>query len=396
MQGQVEEHPQSQTIGDGQRQFAVSLCEEVFKKTEGNAFLSPLSASIALTLTWAGAKGQTAEEMASALHLPPIGGPSSSDFHSALGFFLKQLEETRGNVVFKMGNALWVDISRQLLHSFLEQVQFYDAGVQNVDFRTNAEQAREVINNWVEEKTENKIQNLIPRGLLDEETRLVITNAIYFKGLWEVAFKPQQTVASETFHLVGNSGQVQVPMMRLTETLLLYHEESDHVVVGLPYKGRNTALFILLPKQNSVEALQKLSSKDALLSTVSQLSRIGKTKITLRLPRFKTTCTTQLTKVLQGMGMRLAFTEAADFSGMTSASDLKIGAVLHKAFVEVNEEGTEAAAATAVIMKKKGMRKGPRIPVVTVDHPFVFVIGHIPSQSVLFAGRIVDPSQQAD
>jgi serpin B len=302
------------------------------------------------------------------------------------------LENGGGDVVLRMGNALWVDVSRRLLDSFLTQVEPYDTTAQNVDF-AQSEAARRHINSWVEEKTENKIKELIPTGILDSTTKLVITNAIYFKGAWETPFEAEVTWTSN-FNLLGNSGVVQVPMMKAAKTVFLYKDQSDHVVVGLPYKGNQTAMFILLPKENSATALQKGSSEEVLLATMSQLSQIGKTKINLSLPRFKATCSTRLKQILIDMGMVLPFADNADFGGMNAEGDLKIAEVLHKAFVEVNEVGTEAAAATAAAMALRG--RGSPIPVVTVDHPFVFMIAHIQSQSILFSGRIVDPSKEGE
>jgi serine protease inhibitor len=392
-QAEMEEH--SQSVEDGQREFAARLAEQVFNKAgTNNAFLSPFSASVGLTLTWAGAKDQTAEQMASALHLPKdLTQGSPSGFHRAFLNYLKGVEEGQGEVIFRMGNALWVDVTKPLVDSYVEQVDPYKVVARNVDFVNEREAARQTINTWVEEQTEHKITNLIPPGALTNLTRLVITNAIYFKGLWEIPFDREQTNPSAAFHLLGNSGQVQVPMMHLRDTEFFYKDESDHVVVGLPYKGNQTAMFILLPKQNTVEALHKLSSKDQLLAFTSQVSQIRKNKITLSLPRFKTTYNTSLKEMLINLGMALPFSDQANFGGLTPEGDLQIDDVLHKAFVEVNEEGTEAAAATAVIMALRGLAR-PN-PVVTVDHPFVFVIMHLQSQSVLFTGRITNPLQES-
>lgn len=379
----------------GQREFAARFSEEVFNKAEGNAFLSPLSVSIALTLAWAGAKGPTAEQMASTLHLPKsLAEGRSAAYHKAFSRFLKELEEKRGEVILQMANALWVDSSRQLLDSFIKQMKPYKAAIQNLDFTNEPAESAHTINSWIEEKTEKKITNLISSDALKNDTKMVITNAIYFNGLWEEPFQPGKTYDRGTFHLLDNSGDVRVPMMRLDKKEFFYKKQSDHEVIGLPYKGNQTAMFVLLPKQNSAEALGKLSSKEVLLDTMAQLPLIERTTIILNFPRFKTACTAPLKQTLIDMGMELPFSLDADFSGLSSEPDLQIAEVLHKAFVEVNEQGTEAAAATAVITEKK--KCAPKFPVVNVNHPFVFVIAHIQSQTVLFAGRIVDPSQEGN
>ena len=289
-----------------------------------------------------------------------------------------------------VANALWGQEGYKFLDPFLHITQtHYDGGLRPVNFGAS-EAARKRINTWVEEQTHGKIQDLIPKGLLDSLTRLVLTNAIYFKGDWLSQFDKKQT-KDEPFTL-GDGKTVQAPMMHQTAKFG-YMETPLFQAVELPYVGRDLSMTIFLPRaRDGLPALEKALTAAKLAQWLRGTRRPR--KVILSMPKFKMNCNVPLNTVLQAMGMRDAFVPGkANFDGMNGGTeDLYIKAVLHKAFVDVNEEGTEAAAATAVVVTARSAMR-PRPPVVfKADHPFLFVIRHRPTGSLLFMGRVADPA----
>jgi serpin B len=253
-----------------------------------------------------------------------------------------------------------------------------------LDFENAPEASRVTINDWVSEQTEDRIEDLIPQGVIDALTRLVLTNAIYFNAAWDNPFEPGLT-ADGTFHLL-DGGKVSVPMMRQTKSLGYARDEGVQAV-ELPYDGQELSMVVLLPDAGEFEAFENTLDAGRVDAIVKDISY---RQIALSLPRFEVESDFSLVDALTAMGMPDAFTGAADFSGMTGSRDLFIAEVVHKAFVSVDEAGTEAAAATAVVMEKMAM---PEEPVeVTVDRPFVFLIRDLETGVVLFVGRVVDPS----
>jgi serpin B len=254
-----------------------------------------------------------------------------------------------------------------------------------VNFVKAAEQARQTINQWVERQTNGKIKDLISRGLLDSMTRLVLTNAIYFKGNWASQFKEDRT-REGPFDLLDGS-KVQVPMMNQTEQFG-YAETDTLQVLELPYVGEELSMVILLPKRT--DGIGELERELAGESLSKWLGAVRRQEVIVSMPKFKLTSKFSLGQVLRSMGMTAAFSEQADFSGMTGGRDLFISAVVHQAYVDVNEEGTEAAAATGVTMRVTSV--GPvRTPVFRADHPFIFLIRDTTSDSILFLGRVMNP-----
>ena len=392
VQGRTSE-PQDgmQAVVEGNTEFAFDLYEKLkddskIKKAGGNLFFSPYSISTALAMTWAGARGMTEKQMAEVLHftLP------KTQLHKAFGSLEKKLNEAgqEGRYQLSVANALWGQAGYNFLDEFLELTEkSYGAGLKEVDFVTQAEKVRLIINAWVEEKTQEKIKDLIKRGVLDRLTRLVLTNAIYFKGDWLNQFDKKRT-RDEPFKLKRRE-QVKVPMMHIKERFK-YWADDKLQVLQLPYKGEELSMVILLPvKEDGLSDMEKSLTSESL---EKWLKGLRKQEIMVALPKFKMTTDFELAEYLKKMGMPDAFGGNADFSGMTGDKSLFISAVIHKAFVAVDEEGTEAAAATAVIMGRTSVSAPPKV--FRADHPFLFIIKDKRSQSILFMGRVMNPQNQ--
>jgi serpin B len=280
-----------------------------------------------------------------------------------------------------IANALWGQKGDPFLDSFLSLVKKnYGAGFRQTDFRRAPEAARRTINAWVEKKTRDRIQDLLDPGIITRDTALVLTNALYFKGTWLHPFSERMT-ADRPFHL-RSGGAVDVPTMHQS-ALLRYAENERAQALELPYRGGRMTLVVFLPKD--LAAFEK--GLDA-VGVDALTSRLVATQVSVFLPRFKMTSKFKLAKTLAGMGMPTAFTPKADFSGIDGRKSLFISAVEHKAFVAVDESGTEAAAATAVVMKRG---RPPRGKLFRADRPFLFVIRDTKTGCILFVGRVLDP-----
>jgi len=377
---------ESSWVGPANNAFAADLYAKLIVEAKGNLFFSPNSIETALAMTYAGARGKTAEQMATVLHLPPKG----EAIHQDLGAFTQGLnaEKTaegkpRGYQL-AVANALWGQKGERFLPAFLDLLKIhYGAGLSEVDFAGNTEGARQTINAWVEKETRDKIKELIKRGILGRDTVLVLTNAIYFKGDWAAKFKKEAT-KDAPFHLAADK-TVDVPMMNRSGDYG-YAEEEGFKALKLPYAGDELAMIILLPKKvDGLGTIEKSLTADNLGRWCSKFQT---QKVKVSMPKFKTTAEFELAKTLADMGMPYAF-HAADFSGMTGTKDLFISHVIHKAFADVNEEGTEAAAATAVIVPRNG--GSHEMQVFRADHPFLFLIRHEASGAILFMGRMANP-----
>lgn len=373
----------------GNTEFALELYGKLAEApgAEGkNLFFSPYSISTALALTYAGARGNTEKQMAQVLHF----GPAGRRIHPAFGLLEKQLNEKGAEGVFELtvANALWGQKDYKFLDTFIDLVNTnYSAGLNEVDF-ADTENARNVINKWVAEKTREKIKDLIKPGVLTRLTRLVLTNAIYFKGKWQVEFDKKDT-RDTPFHTSARN-TVTVPMMYLEEKFKYYRNDSLQIL-ELGYKGDDLSMVVLLPKE--VEGVKKIEKELSFENLEKWLEKLREQELKVYLPRFTFTSEFSLANVLSAMGMKDAFfLPPADFSGMTGTKELYISAVIHKAFVEVNEEGTEAAAATAVVMMTTSMRSP--LPIFRADHPFIFMIKDNQTGSILFMGKVVDPSKK--
>jgi serpin B len=376
------ERPDVAGVVRGNNHFAFDLYAKLAAK-EGNQFFSPYSISTALAMTYVGARGLTAEEMARVLHFPADRGRTDRAFAALLA-------QTHGGKKegyrLSVANALWGQKNYGFLPAFLNTTQtYYGAGLKEVDFGGATEQARRTINRWVEEKTNDKIKDLIQKGVLDANTRMVLTNAIYIKGSWASKFKKEMT-HDEAFHVTAEKN-VKVPMMHQTEEFK-HADAEGFQALELPYHKGDLSMFIFLPK--AVDGLAALEKKLSPAWLDQVRGRMRKQKVIVSLPKFKVTQAYGLKDVLSGMGMPTAFTPGkADFRGIVGSKEkVWISAVVHKAYADVNEEGTEAAAATAVVVKGRAFH--PR-PIFRADHPFVFLIRDNRSGSILFLGRLANP-----
>jgi len=375
-------HADENTVVAGNTAFAFDLYPQL--QAEGNLFFSPYSISSALAMTYAGARENTATQMSQVLHF----APDQTQFHPAFGDLQASINATqaKGDIALNVANSLWLQNSYPFRESFLELLQrYYQAEPKLVDFITDYEILHEPINAWVEEQTNDKIQELIQPGILNDLTRLVLVNAIYFNGDWAVPFEVSATRNAP--FLVTPDETIEVPMMSQT-SFFNYMENDTLQMLELPYKGDEVSMIVLLPRDGLATLENSLEQLD------DWLGDLQKQKIELHLPRFKMTTQFELSDTLKGMGMLDAFDpDTADLSGMAELPPgvkLVIDKVIHKAFVEVNEIGTEAAAATAVIVAEI-TSLGPPIPLFRADHPFLFLIRHNPTGSILFLGRVDNP-----
>ena len=372
---------------DGSNAFAVDLYARL-KSEKGNLFFSPYSISTALAMTYAGARGHTEKQMAEVMHFA-IPQPR---LHAAFGKIIDDLDgrAERGGIRLSVANSLWGQEGRRFLDEFLDLTrERYGAELTRVDFQSDTEAARRKINTWGEKKTQGRIKELIPPGVLRRLTRLVLVNAIYVKAGWENAFLEDATSDAAFYPSPGR--KVLVPTMsQAAESGYANPEGSGCQVLELPYEGGGASMVIFLPwKRDGLAALEGSLRTDK----VNRLLRALVTReVIVHLPRFRLTRAFRLDETLKAMGMTDVFTEGvADLSGTDGTRLLFVHAVLHKAFVDVDEKGTEAASATAVV-ECEGEDPAPP-PVFRADHPFLFIIRDKPSGSILFMGRVVDPSR---
>ena len=371
----------------GNSAFAFDLYSAL-REQDGNLFYSPHSISLALSMVYAGASDRTAGQIKEVLHflLP------QDQLHPAFNVLDLALAErgkgksSQDSVKFRLNiaNAIWGQRGYAFLPQFLDALaENYGAGMRPLDFSTDPEASREAINDWVSDRTEDRIQDLIPKGLINRLTRLVLANAIYFNAAWHFPFDEKRT-STGPFHLSSGS-RVQVPMMRQTRIVNYARlETSQAQAVELLYSGEETSMIILLPAMEKYDRFESSLSAD-LVGEISK--RMRPVRIRLSIPSFEIESEFRLADTLAGMGMPDAFDpESADFSGMTGTKDLYCSAVVHKAFVKVNERGTEAAAATGGTIGVTSVT-----PTFTADRPFIFLIRDIETDAILFTGRVMDP-----
>ena len=378
-------------LAAGNRAFAFNLYQQV-RDWDGNIFYSPHSISLALAMTYAGARDETEQQMADALRftLP------QDRLHPAFNALDLELagrgentsgtdgDEFRLNIV----NRIWGWIDYEFLSEFLDTLaENYGAELSLLDFVGAPEASRIAINDWISDQTEGRIEDLIPPGSITPLTRLVLTNAIYFLGAWSHPFDEAAT-RDQPFYLLDGS-QVDAAMMRQGETFG-YAAGDGYQAVELPYEGNELSMVILLPDAGRFEEFDA-ALEAARVETI--LQDLNYRAINLSMPKFTFEWEVGLASVLSAMGMPIAFDAFnADFSGMTDVEQLYISGVIHKAFVAVDEEGTEAAAATAVVVGTTSVEPEPEL-VVTVDRPFVFLIRDVETEAILFVGRVMDPSE---
>jgi serpin B len=374
---------------EGNSAFAFELYQAL-RERDGNLLYSPYSISLALAMTYAGARNETAEQMADTLQFLL----DQNSLHPAFNWLDAALAGRGEGAKGKDGeefkliivNAIWGQKDYEFLSSFLDVLaENYGAGLRLLDFITETEKSRVTINDWVCYQTEGRIKDLIPPGVVNVLTRLVLTNAIYFNAAWEYPFDEDMT-ADGPFYLL-DGGQVSVPMMRETESFG-YTEGTGYQAVELPYDGRELSMVILLPASGDFETFEEGLQAQQVSNIIGDLQPAG---VALTMPRFEFESGFRLGGTLAGMGMPDAFSPSyADFSGMTGKPELSIWGVVHKAFVVVAETGTEAAAATAVSGEGEGEPAAELE--VTIDRPFIFLIRDIETGTILFVGRVLNPA----
>ena len=356
------------------------LAIDLYKQTaasDGNLFLSPYSISTALAMVYGGARGETDQQMNDTLCFARQGAT-----HPAFSNLRKKFNgiQEKGNSQLNVANSLWPQADYPFLADYLGLAkEFYGTDIEPVDFKRESEAARLRINNWVKTKTNDKIKDLLEKGTVTSDTRLVLANAIYFKGNWASPFKKEAT--HDVPFSIQPGTEFSVPMMSLTDDFNLARGD-DFQALELPYAGDDLSMIVLLPNdKNGLASLEKTLRPEMLADLP-----FNKQEVRVQLPKFKFEWKFELSKTLKAMGMPIAFTDQADFSGMDGSKGLALDFVIHQAFVEVNEEGTEAAAATAASIRTTSMP-----PMFAANHPFLFLIRENETGTILFIGRVNDP-----
>lgn len=362
-----------------------------YKLKDGNLFFSPYSILSALAMTYEGAKGQTAEEMQSVLHLPSDKETVRTDFME----IFSEINKEDKSYQLTTANSLWAQENYPFKENYFEVVdEYYSGNVTNLDFKTETEKSRVTINNWVEEKTNDKIKELLPKTpqVITPNTKLVLTNTIYFKADWQNKFNIRNTKDKEFKLSDGTSKDVET-MHQMDD--FNYGENKDLQILEMDYQGDDLSMLVILPKENNLSSIEELINTENLNNWKKEMSS---EKVRLSIPKFKFEKKYFMSKDLKEMGMISAFNSSwADFTGMWNKQNdenLYISEVIHQTFIDVAEEGTEAAAATAVVMNEStsigGTTTEPKI--FTADHPFIFLIQQKDTGNILFMGRVSDPS----
>lgn len=365
-------------ISGGNNEFAFNLYSQLADDGGKNVFFSPWSVYTALTMAYEGARGQTADEMKSVLHIPEsdeVRRPSFARIHDLLN--------EDNEITLESANALWAQENYPFLDSYVNTIkEYYGGEVTNLDFAGNPSGTRESINDWVSEKTRGKIEDLL--GPIDPLTKLILTNAVYFNGNWVKRF-PEEETREENFW-IGPGEAVKVPMMSMNGAVNFdYAETEDLKALKLPYDGKKLSMLILLPKTKfGLDNLEK-SIDTELLENIR--GKLDNREVVVHIPKFELKIKYNLEDPLKQLGMNRAFSmERANFSGMTSEEPFFLLSAVHEAYVKVDEKGTEAAAATAV---SAGIGVIPRF---RADRPFMFLIQHEETGVILFMGAVRDPS----
>jgi serpin B len=366
--------------------FAFDLYQRLSEENDGNLFFSPFSMSSALAMTYGGARGETADQMREVFHFDL----EDEKLHETFGHLVRHLNQSakRSGAELKVANALWGQEDFEFKKKYRSLLKDdYISPLERVNFRGETEQARGQINRWASDRTNGRIEKLLPRGILNQFTRLVLTNAIYFKASWIHPFEKERT-ETETFTRADGS-EVRVPMMNQTEQMG-YMETDDFQMLSMPYEQAKLSMLFFLPKKKGeLDEVAAEITEERFLELTGQLTN---QRVAVTIPKFKLTTRLSLSDHLRKMGMVNAFDpQEADFTGMSRREDMHLQAVVHKAYVDVDEKGTEAAAATGVVAGVTAMPPGETITF-RADHPFLFLIRDRQTDSILFMGRVSDPS----
>ena len=379
---------QIHSLVENNNTFAFDLYRSLHAQ-DGNLIYSPYSISLALAMTYAGARGETESQMAQTLHFLPQDGlhPAFNALDLQLAERGKAASDEETPLQLNIANAVWAEQTYPFLQSFLDTIALnYGAGIRLADFINQYEAVRKEINDWVSNQTEEKIKDLIPEGVLNPDTRMALVNAIYFKADWLSPFDADST-QDVPFHLLDGS-VVTVPMMN-EDALIPYAKGDGWQAVELLYQGGTAAMVLIVPDEGRFEEVESNLDYETASAILGSLQPAP---LSLGLPKFKFESEFGLADQLKALGMTDAFDpDLANFTGMSERNDLYISAVVHKAFVAVDEKGTEAAAATAVIVGVTSARLSDLT--LTVDRPFIFLIRDIPTGQILFIGRVLNPVQ---
>ncbi|XP_074135103.1 serpin B6-like isoform X1 [Sminthopsis crassicaudata] len=372
-------------LSDAINTFTLNVFKEITEKDNSqNVFYSPLSLYCALAMVLEGAKGNTAAQIQQVLSLN-----KGTDVRQSFQFFLEEANKSGDQCLLRIANRLFGEKTHDFISSFKESCQkFYHSKMEELDFANASEEARKHINKWVEEKTQGKIVELLTNGSIDQLTSLVLVNAIYFKGKWQNQFDKHAT--TEQMFKINKDKQKPVQMMYQESTFsMTYLREVFTNVLVLPYVGGQMDMVILLPDENTdLKTLEKSLTSEKLTDWLKP-ERMNKTEVEVFLPRFKLEENLDMENILRKLGMSDAFDGSkADFSGISTGKNLLLSKIMHKAYVEVNEEGTEAAAATAVVIIPLCAKMNPRF---VVDRPFLFLIRDNSSKNILFYGKVISP-----
>ncbi|MFW7379558.1 MAG: serpin family protein [Oligoflexus sp.] len=391
--GTAVDNPVTSLITERSQIFAFDLLRELSsEERQENVFFSPLSISTALTLVQAGARGETADSIKYALRMQ---GVENEEMYGGLSSVLQTINaegelEAERPYDLKVANGIWMEQTLPVNESYSQlTTDLFQAEFGLANFQSQPEAARLKINDWVENQTNNLIQDLFPENSITDYTRMVIANAIYFKGQWETEFDSKETMAMPFYDDSGvNIMDSDVQMMnRLADIPYAHLVEEQVKLVSLPYKGDDVSMVMVLPDQDL--GLNNLTSRLSAEKFQSWLTALSTNEVRLTMPKFKVTSSYHMNSYLATLGMGLAFTEKADFSGISPAEKLSISEVFHKAFIEVNEEGTEAAAATGVVVGVTSIAPEPEV--FQADRPFLYFIMDNRSQTILFAGILNQP-----
>lgn len=373
---------QGNTQNLSNNQFAIDFYKQIAIEEKGNIFFSPFSLSAAMGMTYAGAKGVSSEQIGKVFHF----NANDDKFHTQLGNTIKQINSKATTIQLKVVNTLWAEKTYPFNKAYNKlMTTAYSATIKQMDFINNFEQSRLAINDNIFKATNEKIKDLLPPNSLNTLTRLVLTNAIYFKGDWKTMFKKELTSDRDFFLTPQKS--IKCKMMSVKSNFNYYEDSKIHAL-ELPYVGENFSMVIILPQSNiPLEEVTNFLSNDIIADIIREFN---KQEVTISIPQFKLSNGYQLKTLLSKMGMPQPFTDDADFTGMTTSNKLKISDVFHKAFIEVNEQGTEAAAATAVVVATKSVHF---VKSFIANRPFLFLIREKSTGTILFMGRVVDPTK---
>jgi serpin B len=360
----------------------------------GNRVCSPYSVAVALAMTRNGAGGRTASEMDRVLHAPPL-----TNLNAGLNSLTRLIDSRAGRqrradgshatVSLDVANSLWGQRGTRWEPAFLDALaRYYGTGMRLVDYEAHSDAGRTLINRWTATRTHDRITEIIPPGVLDALTRLVLVNAIYLKAPWEEPFERAATLRRPFIRADGS--RVETEMMRGSLESASFASGPGWQAAQLAYAGRQLAMTIVVPRESTLAELEQSMTVPRLTQILTSMRPVS--ILELQMPRWKFRQASQLNQILSGLGMPMAFDpRRADFSAMTTDEQLYISAVLHQAFIAVDEKGTEAAAATAVVMRAgSGSMVAPVI--LNADHAFLFVIHDVDTATPLFIGRVDDPT----